>query len=187
MQLALEQARAAAALGEVPVGAVVVRQPITQGDGSLVFHNRDCSIDKATIENTREPSPWVIEKLTTETAPCQLVIASAHNRREIDASPWAHAEFLALMLAAQRLGRWRLTDCTVFVTLEPCVMCAGLMQQARIARCVYGARDPKAGALGSLYRINEDERLNHTIAVEAGVCEEESAELLRTFFAERRK
>jgi tRNA(adenine34) deaminase len=143
MQVALEQARAAAELGEVPVGAVVVL------DGE--------------------------------------VIASAHNRREIDASPSAHAEFLAITRASEALGRWRLSDCTVYVTLEPCVMCAGLMHQARIARCVYGAPDPKAGALGTLYAVHEDTRLNHSFAVEAGVCAEESADLLSTFFSRLRK
>ena len=143
MQLALEQARTAEELGEVPVGAVVVL------DGE--------------------------------------VIAAAHNRREIDANPSGHAEFLALSAAAKTLGRWRLSDCTVYVTLEPCLMCAGLMQQARIDRCVYGAPDPKSGALGSLYAIHDDERLNHNFSVEAGVCADESAQLLSNFFARLRK
>ena len=88
--------------------------------------------------------------------------------------------------AADELGCWRLSGCTVYVTLEPCVMCAGLMHQARIDRCVYGAKDPKAGALGSLYAINSDERLNHTFEVTAGVCEDECAELLTGFFSTRR-
>lgn len=110
------------------------------------------------------------------------VLCSAFNRREIDASPSAHAEFLALMQAAQLLGRWRLSDCTVYVTLEPCLMCAGLMLQARIARCVYGASDPKAGALGSLYKVHEDARLNHSFDVVSGVCAVESAEELSNFF-----
>jgi len=142
MQLALEQARQAGTLGEVPIGAVVVR------DGK--------------------------------------VVACGYNRREIDRSPTAHAEHIAIEEAAAALGRWRLSDCAVYVTLEPCVMCAGLMHQARIARCVYGAPDPKAGALGTLYAINADERLNHTFAVTPGVCEAECADLLRTFFAELR-
>jgi tRNA(adenine34) deaminase len=115
------------------------------------------------------------------------VIAAARNRREEDASPAAHAEFLALMEASRLLGRWRLSDCTVYVTLEPCVMCAGLMHQARIDRCVWGAPDPKAGALGSLYDINADERLNHCFAVEGRVLEQESAALLRDFFKTRRE
>ncbi len=81
---------------------------------------------------------------------------------------------------------WRLSGCTVYVTLEPCVMCAGLMHQARVDRCVYGAADPKAGALGSLYRIHEDPRLNHAFEVVAGVREDECAEILRTFFRDKR-
>jgi len=94
---------------------------------------------------------------------------------------------LALEEAARILGRWRLSDCTVYVTLEPCLMCAGLMHQARIARCVYGAADPKAGALGSLYRVHEDSRLNHCFEVTGGICAEESAQLLSNFFAALRK
>lgn len=115
------------------------------------------------------------------------VIASAYNRREIDADPAGHAEFLALKSAAEKLGRWRLSDCTVYVTLEPCPMCAGLMHQARIARCVFAAPDPKAGALGSLYELHADERLNHRFEVTTGVCEEESASLLKDFFKGLRK
>ena len=89
--------------------------------------------------------------------------------------------------AAEVLGRWRLSGCTVYVTLEPCLMCAGLMYQARIDRCVYGTHDPKAGALGTLYSIHEDERLNHRFEVTTDVLQEECAELLRSFFAELRK
>ena len=92
-----------------------------------------------------------------------------------------------MLAAACELDAWRLTDCTVYVTLEPCIMCAGLMHQARIRRCVYGASDQKAGALGTLYRINEDERLNHTFEVTPGVLQQECADLLRAFFAERRR
>jgi tRNA(Arg) A34 adenosine deaminase TadA len=113
-------------------------------------------------------------------------VAYGHNRREIDADPSAHAEFTALIAATHALGRWRLTGCTVYVTLEPCIMCAGLMHQARIDRCVYGASDPKAGALGTLYRIHDDERLNHRFAVAGGVCERECADLLRSFFVNLR-
>lgn len=115
------------------------------------------------------------------------VIASACNLRESTQDPAGHAEFLAMKAAAEQLGVWRLTGCTVYVTLEPCIMCAGLMHQARIDRCVYGAPDPKAGAVGTLYRINADERLNHTFDVRAGVCEEECANLLSSFFATKRK
>lgn len=114
------------------------------------------------------------------------VIAAAYNRRETDKSPSAHAEFLALEQAARALDAWRLVGCTVYVTLEPCIMCAGLMHQARVDRCVFGAYDTKAGALGTLYSINEDERLNHTFDVQGGVLQEECANLLRSFFANRR-
>ncbi len=115
------------------------------------------------------------------------VIAAAYNRRETDADPAGHAEFLAMKQASDKLGVWRLSGCTVYVTLEPCIMCAGLMHQARIDRCVFGAFDPKAGALGSLYQVNADERLNHVFEVTPGVCEEECASLLKTFFREKRK
>ncbi len=115
------------------------------------------------------------------------VIAEGYNRRETDHDPSAHAEFSAICQASQELERWRLPDCTVYVTLEPCIMCAGLMHQARIGRCVYGAPDPKAGALGTLYNIHEDERLNHNFEVTSGVLEDECAQLLRDFFRMRRK
>jgi tRNA(adenine34) deaminase len=114
------------------------------------------------------------------------VIATGYNRRETDVDPSAHAEFSAIRAAAQRLGRWRLTGCTVYVTLEPCLMCAGLMQLARIDRCVFGARDPKGGALGSLYEIHRDERLNHRFELTEGVCEQECSALLSDFFAQLR-
>lgn len=139
---ALAEAHAAAAEGEVPIGAVVVYE----GE----------------------------------------IIARAHNRRELDEDPSAHAEFSAMVAAARALGRWRLTGCTVYVTLEPCVMCAGLMVNARVTRCVYGAADPKAGALGSLYQLNADRRLNHAFAVTAGVLSNECAGVLKAFFAELR-
>ena len=135
---ALAEARAAAAVGEVPIGAVVVRA----GE----------------------------------------IVARAHNRREIDQDPSAHAEFAALCSAARALGRWRLSDCTVYVTLEPCCMCAGLMVNARVGRCVYGAADAKAGALGSLYDLNADSRLNHRFNVTAGVLADECRELLSSYF-----
>lgn len=139
MREALAEARAAAAVGEVPIGAVVVR------DGEIV--------------------------------------ARAHNRRELDQDPSAHAEFAALCAAARSLGRWRLSDCTVYVTLEPCCMCAGLMVNARVGRCVYGARDAKAGALGSLYDLNADSRLNHRFNVTAGVLADECREVLSGYFS----
>lgn len=115
------------------------------------------------------------------------VIARSRNTREGDRNPAGHAEFNAMLEAAASQNAWRLSGCTVYVTLEPCIMCAGLMHQARIDRCVYGASDPKAGALGSLYAINQDDRLNHTFDVEAGVLEEECAQLLKEFFAAKRE
>lgn len=139
MREALAEARTAAAVGEVPIGAVVVRA----GE----------------------------------------IVARAHNRRELDQDPSAHAEFSALCAAAQALGRWRLSDCTVYVTLEPCCMCAGLMVNARVGRCVYGAADAKAGAVGSLYDLNADSRLNHRFNVTAGVLADECREVLSGYFA----
>jgi tRNA(adenine34) deaminase len=115
------------------------------------------------------------------------VVARAHNRRESNHDPSAHAEFSALVAASQVLGRWRLTGCAVYVTLEPCLMCAGLMVNARVDRCVYGASDPKGGALGTLYDVSDDPRLNHKFAVSAGVLAEECAGELRAFFRARRK
>ena len=115
------------------------------------------------------------------------VVARAHNRRETDADPSAHAEFAAMVAASRALGRWRLTGCTVYVTLEPCLMCAGLMVNARVDRCVYGATDPKGGALGTLYDVSHDPRLNHEFEVAPGVLADEAADLLRTFFRARRK
>ena len=139
MREALAEARAAAAVGEVPIGAVVVRA----GE----------------------------------------IVARAHNRRELDQDPSAHAEFAALCAAARSLGRWRLSDCTVYVTLEPCCMCAGLMVNARVRRCVYGAADAKAGAVGSLYDLNADSRLNHQFNVTAGVLADECREVLSGYFS----
>ena len=143
MALALDEARTAGRIGEVPIGAVVV---------------------------------------------CEgAVVATGCNRREIDHDPAGHAEFIAIREAARRLERWRLSDCTVYVTLEPCPMCAGLMHQARIARCVYGAPDPKAGALGTLYDLSSDERLNHRFEVTSGIGAQESAEMLKGFFGRLRE
>lgn len=142
MGLALEEARAAAAAGEVPVGAVVV------------------------VEGR--------------------VVARAHNRREADADPSAHAELVALRAACAAAGSWRLPDAQVVVTLEPCAMCAGAMVAARIGRLVFGAVDPKAGACGSLYNLGADPRLPHEFAVRAGVRADECAALLVDFFGDRR-
>jgi len=115
------------------------------------------------------------------------VIARAGNRRERDSDPTAHAEILALRDAAARAGTWNLSDTTMYVTLEPCVMCAGALVNARVARLVYGCDDPKAGAARTLYRICEDARLNHRLAVQGGVLADECAALLKRFFAERRR
>lgn len=155
MRLALEEAKRAAELDEVPIGAVVVYHPM----------------DPATRKPLASPR----------------IVARACNLRESTQDPAGHAEFLALKQAAQLLGAWRLTGCTVYVTLEPCIMCAGLMHQSRVDRCVYGAFDKKAGALGTLYAVNADERLNHTFEVTPGVLEEECAALLRDFFRSKRK
>jgi len=114
------------------------------------------------------------------------VIARAHNQRELLKDPTAHAEMIALTQASAALGGWRLTECAMFVTLEPCVMCAGALVLARMGRLVYGATDPKAGACVSLYRIPEDERLNHRIPVVGGVLAGECGELLKEFFRSRR-
>ncbi|QBI21964.1 nucleoside deaminase [Egibacter rhizosphaerae] len=142
MDRALEEARAAERDGDVPVGALVVR------DG---------------------------EKL-----------ASGRNRREVDADPTAHAELVAIRRAARALGQWRLDDCWLYVTLEPCVMCAGALVNARLPALVFGAHDPKAGAVGSLYDVCRDERLNHQVAVTGGVRADEAGEMLQRFFRARR-
>ena len=115
------------------------------------------------------------------------VIAAAHNQRETLADPTAHAEMIAITQAASALGDWRLTECTLFVTLEPCPMCAGAILQARIPHVVFGALDPKAGSVTSLYQLLEDRRLNHTASVTGGVLAEECGRLLRDFFAAQRK
>ncbi len=114
------------------------------------------------------------------------IVARAHNARERDADPTAHAEILALRDAARALGSWRLDTATICVTLEPCFMCAGAMVLGRVARLVFGATDPKAGAAGSLANVVQDARLNHRMAVTQGVLEPECASLLRSFFASRR-
>lgn len=115
------------------------------------------------------------------------MIGFGHNRREVDRLAIKHAEIDALTMASKTLGSWRLLDCTLYVTLEPCVMCAGALIQARIPRVFFGALDPKAGAMGSLYRIHEDTRLNHQIHVIEGIMSDQSAELLKGFFRERRR
>jgi tRNA(adenine34) deaminase len=118
--------------------------------------------------------------------PTGKIIGRGRNRREIDNDPTAHAEIIALRDAAARLGSWRLLDCTMYVTLEPCPMCAGAIVAARLPRLVYGCDDPKAGAVRTLYKICEDPRLNHCVAVTPNVCAEECAEMLRSFFRVQR-
>jgi tRNA(adenine34) deaminase len=115
------------------------------------------------------------------------VIASAHNQREQLKDPTAHAEMIAITQAAESLQSWRLIDCTLYVTLEPCPMCAGAIVQARIPRVVYGAIDPKGGAVESLYRLLQDDRLNHRPAVRGGLLANESSSLLVEFFRQQRQ
>ncbi len=115
------------------------------------------------------------------------VLARAGNERERRGDPTAHAEILAIQGAAQQLGGWRLAGCSIYVTIEPCPMCAGAIYQARIQRLVFGAADDKAGAAGTLFDIIGDERLNHGVDVLAGVMAAEAAGLLREFFGERRR
>jgi tRNA(adenine34) deaminase len=114
------------------------------------------------------------------------VLGEAHNRRETDRDPAAHAELLAIRAAARALGDWRLGACTLVVTLEPCAMCAGLIVNARVGRLVYGAADPKAGAVDSLYRLTRDPRLNHRVDPISGVLADDCAALLTGFFRARR-
>jgi len=142
MQLALEQARCAFDVEEVPVGAIVV-------------HN-------------------------------DRVIGEGYNQRETLHDPTAHAEMIAITQAAQVLGSWRLLDCTLYVTLEPCPMCAGAIVQARLPRVIFGTLDPKAGACQTLYRITDDARLNHRCAVLGGVLPDQCKGILQEFFALQR-
>ena len=114
------------------------------------------------------------------------VIARGHNRREVDADPTAHAEMIAVRQAATELGTWRLDGCTLYVTLEPCTMCAGALVLARLPALVYGADDPKAGAVGSLYDLAREPRLNHAVDVTRGVLADRCGRLLTTFFRARR-
>lgn len=117
----------------------------------------------------------------------QRVIGRGHNQRELLQDPTAHAEMIALSAAASSIGHWRLEGCTLYVTLEPCAMCAGAIVLARVKRLVYGASDPKAGACGSLYQISEDARLNHRAETVGGVLAAPCAEILRAFFRRRRE
>ena len=114
------------------------------------------------------------------------IVGEGFNRKEVDNDPTAHAEMIAISDAAQRLGRWRLQDCTLVVTLEPCPMCAGALVNARMERVVYGASDPKAGACRTLYEISDDPRLNHRCKITSGVLADECADLLSQFFKAKR-
>ena len=143
MRLALELAAQAATLGEVPVGAVAVK------DGQII--GQGC------------------------------------NRREIDRDPFSHAELNAMRQAAVALGVWRLTGVTLYVTLEPCAMCAGALVQSRVTRLVFGAADPKAGAVGSLYDLATEPRHNHRLEVTSGVLSEACSQALKAFFVNLRK
>lgn len=138
MRLALDKARLAPAIGEVPIAAVIVK------DGRI--------------------------------------LSQVHNFREIWQDPTAHAEVVAIREVARYLGTWRLTGTTMYVTVEPCSMCAGAIIQARISRLVFGAKDPKAGACGSVFNLPNERRLNHRVTVCGGVLERESQELMQSFF-----
>ena len=142
MSIALELAQTAAGLGEVPVGAVAVK------DGQI--------------------------------------IGRGYNRREVDRDPFSHAEFIAMREAATYLGVWRLSGVTIYVTLEPCAMCAGALVQSRVTRLVFGASDPKAGAVGSLYNLAADPRHNHRVEISSGVMGEACSQVLKHFFAKLR-
>jgi len=115
-----------------------------------------------------------------------VVIAARHNERELDDNPVGHAEMLALVDAAKKLGQWRLDECTMYVTLEPCAMCAGALVNSRLGRLVYAAHDQKAGAVNSQYDLLSGELLNHHVEVSTGLRAQESADLLRAFFRARR-
>jgi tRNA(adenine34) deaminase len=143
MQAALEEAHLAAAAGEVPIGAVIVRN----GE----------------------------------------IIARGQNRVLRDVDPTAHAEIVAMRAAAYVIGNYRLLDCDLYVTLEPCAMCAGAMVHARLSRLVYGAADPKAGAAGSVLEVLNHPKLNHKMAVKAGILTEKCSEILKDFFRTRRE
>ncbi|HEX5587073.1 MAG TPA: nucleoside deaminase [Acidimicrobiia bacterium] len=137
---------------------------------------------RAALEHDDVPIGAVVARLDTGE-----VLARQHNRREVDGDPTAHAEILALREAARAIGNWRLDGCVLAVTLEPCAMCAGALVNARLPLLVFGATDPKAGAVTSLYEIAGDPRLNHRVAVHGGVRADACGELLTAFFAARRK
>lgn len=144
----------------------------------------DAAMVQALVEARRAGADVPIGAVVLD--PDGRIIGRGHNEREATNDPSAHAEVVALREAAKALGTWRLEGCTLVVTLEPCTMCAGAIVNARVARLVYGAADDKAGAVGSLWDVVRDRRLNHRPEVIAGARAEECAELLRDFFEDRR-
>lgn len=146
------------------------------------LHYMRLAIDEARLASARGEVPIAAILVGND-----KILAQAHNFRELWQDPTAHAEMIAIREAATRLGTWRLTDTTLYVTLEPCTMCAGAIVLARIPRLVFAAPDPKAGACGSLFNITQDERLNHRVEVASRVLEPESQELLQSFFRSLRE
>ncbi len=138
------------------------------------------------LELAREAAAWGEVPVGAVVVQNNAIVAEAFNRRESWRDPTAHAELIAIRTAAEKLGRWRLSGTTLYVTLEPCAMCAGAMVLARIDRLVYGTEDPKSGAVRSLYRLADDKRLNHRLQITAGVLAEECAAVLKEFFQKRR-
>lgn len=143
MQIAINEAQKAAAIGEVPIGAIIIHEGEIVGRG--------------------------------------------YNRRETDRDPTAHAEMIAIREASQRLGGWRLMNATLYVTLEPCPMCAGAIVQSRISRVVYGAADPKAGCAGTLLNLLQEERFNHQVQVDGGILSDACGQMLKQFFSQLRQ
>jgi tRNA(adenine34) deaminase len=148
--------------------------------------DRDERMMTVALEEARVASSWGDVPIGAVVTRDDEIFARAGNAREREQDPTAHAEVLALRRAAQRLSTWRLEGCTLYVTLEPCAMCAGALVLARVDRLVYGAKDDKAGFAGSLGDLVRDPRLNHAVEVESGILAEECGALLRAFFRERR-
>jgi tRNA(adenine34) deaminase len=146
----------------------------------------DAALMSVALEEARRAASWGDVPVGAVVARGEEILGRAGNQREHRNDPTAHAEVLALRQASEVLGSWRLDGCSVYVTLEPCTMCAGAIVLARVERLVYGARDPKAGFAGSLGDLVRDPRLNHRLEVSTGVLEEESGEVLRAFFRDRR-
>jgi len=172
MRAALREARRAMERDEVPVGAVIVHAS-ADGAGSAMPSGPD-------------PAPS-LGSMPLEVEESGRIIARAFNQREMLRDPTAHAEMLAITQASEALERWRLHETVLYVTLEPCAMCAGAIVLARIPRVVFGATDPKAGACGSVLDVLDREELNHRPEVRGGVLGDECADLLRAFFEEKRR